>query len=125
MVFGRPELERGRFIEHGSSSMGRWLRARRVRLALWIAVVEGVLAVFDVIPWYAVVLAAAAAVLFYFGIGRSVRSDAVRQSSWIAAASQALVALVPALVVVVGTLALIAVALLALVALFALFSDRR
>lgn len=125
MVFSRPELERGPFIEHGSSSAGRWLRARRLRFALWIAVVEGLLTVFDIIPWYAVVLAAAAAVVFYFWAGRRLRSDAARQVSWVAAASQALVALVPALVVVIGTLALIAVAILALVALFALFAERR
>ena len=124
MVFGRPELERGRVIEHGSSSTGRWLRARRLRLALWIAVVEGVLVVFDVIPWYVVVLTAAAAILFYFWGGRKLGADTPRHLSWIAATSQALVALVPALVVVLGTLALIAIAILALVALFALFSDR-
>jgi len=28
-------------IEHGTSKSGRWLRARRVRLVLWVAVVEG------------------------------------------------------------------------------------
>ncbi len=86
--------------------------------------VEGVLAVFDVIPWYAVVLAAAVAVIFYFGVGRRLSSPTARQASWIVAASQALVALVPALAVVVGTLALIAVAIFAVVALLALFADR-
>ena len=45
--------------------------------------------------------------------------------TWIAAASQALVALVPVLVVVVGTLALIVASpLLAVVALVLLFADR-
>ena len=123
MVFGRPELERGRVIEHRSSLTGRWLRERRLRLALWIAVAEGLLAVF-VIPRYAVALLAAAAIAFHFWVGRRLRVDAARQISWIAATSQALVALVPALVIVVGTFALVAVALLALVALIALLSDR-
>jgi hypothetical protein len=43
---------------------------------------------------------------------------------WIAAVSQALVALVPLLVLVVGTLALVLVGLLAVVALVLLFSSR-
>ena len=110
-------------LEHGATRSGRWLHAHRVRVALWIAVVEGVLAVL-VIPRYAVVLAAAAAILFYFWAGRRLRLDAARQLSWIAATSQALVVLVPALVIILGTFALVAVAVLALIALFALFRDR-
>ena len=32
----------GPLVEHGSSRMARWLRARRVRIAFWIAVGEGI-----------------------------------------------------------------------------------
>jgi hypothetical protein len=53
------------------------------------------------------------------------RWDWARQASWIAAASQGLVALIPVLAVVVGTLALIGVAVIAVVALVLLFADRR
>ena len=112
-------------LEHGTSRTGRWLRARRVRIALWIAVAEGILIVFDVISGWLALLAAAIAILFYLLVGRELRADTVRQSSWILAASQVLVALVPVLVFVVGALAVIAVGLLAALALVALFADRR
>ena len=124
MVFGAPELSRGQVIEHRSSRLERWLRARRVRIALWIAVIEGVLVVIGPISRWIAVLVGVGAIAFYFLAGRDLPSQAGRQASWIAAASQALVLLVPVLVVVVGTLALIAVAILAVVALIALFSDR-
>jgi hypothetical protein len=115
----------GQVIEHGSSRGGGRLHGKRLRIALWIAVVEGVLVAFHVIPWWIAVLAAAALVLFYFWAGRALPSDTARQVSWIAATSQALVALVPILVAIVGTLALIAVGILAVLALIALFAEVR
>jgi hypothetical protein len=112
-------------LEHGTSRAGRWLRARRLRIALWIAVIEAVLVVFDAIPGWIALLTAAIVILFYVVVGRELRADAVRQSTWILAMSQVFVALVPVLVFVVGALALIAVGVLALIALFALFAGRR
>ena len=112
-------------VEHGSSSGGRWLRARRLKIALWIAVVEGLLVAVHVISWWIALPIAAALILFYLFVGRETRSDLVRQTSWIAAASQALMALVPILVIVIGTLTLIIVGVLAVVALVVLFADRR
>jgi hypothetical protein len=125
MVAGRPELGREPVLEHGTSSMGRWLRGNRIRLALAIAVIEGVLVAFDVIDWLPAILIALLLLLFYFTYGRRLRWDWARQASWIAAASQGLVALIPVLAVVVGTLALIGVAVIAVVALVLLFADRR
>ncbi len=112
-------------IEHDTTQHGRWLRSHRVRIAIWIAVIEGILVVVHVIPWWAAVIFAAVAVFLYFEVGRKSGSDTIRQSTWIVAASQALVALVPVLVLIVGTLALVAVALLAILALIALFAERR
>ncbi len=105
--------------------MGRWLRGRRLRIALWTAVVEGILVVTDVVPGLVALVVAAAVIAFYVLIGRQSGSDAVRQASWVAAASQVLVALVPVLVFIIGTLAIVAVALIAVVGLAALFADRR
>jgi hypothetical protein len=112
-------------LDHGTSRFGRWLRTRRLRLALWIAVAEGILIVFDVISGWLALLAGAIVILFYVLVGRELRADAVRQSSWILATSQVFVALVPVLVFVVGALALIVVGLLAVIALVILFADRR
>ena len=111
-------------LDHGTSRGGRWLRTRRLRLALWIAVIEGVLVVVDVIPGLTALLAAAGVIAFYLFFGREARSP-VREASWIAAASQVCVALVPVLVLVIGALALVAVVILAAIALLVLFADRR
>jgi hypothetical protein len=114
----------GQAIEHGSSRTGRWLRARRVRIAFWIAVAEGILIVFHAISWWAAIAIAAPVVVAWFSPAHRLRSDTARQVGWIAAVSQALVALVPVLLLVVGTLAVILVGVLAAVALILLFSSR-
>lgn len=116
-------IERGALIEHGSSRTGRWLRERRIRIALWIAVVEGILIVFHAISWPIALIVAISVGVLYFSAGNRLHSDVAGQVAWIAAVSQALVMLVP--VFIVGTLALIIVAILAVVALVLLFSDRR
>ena len=115
----------GHVLEHRSTPGGRWLRARRLRIALGIAVLEGLLVVVDVVEWWVAVVVAGAAILFYLLAGRDLRSYLARQASWIAATSQALVVLVPVLVVVISWLAIVALAILAVVALVVLFSDRR
>jgi hypothetical protein len=101
------------------------LRAKRLLLALSLAAIEGALVVLDVIPGWVAVVVAVLVIGLYLVAGRSARHDSVRQVSWIAAASQVCVALVPVLVAVAAVFALIAVAVLALVALVALLADRR
>src|SRR5204863_254903 len=93
----------------GSSRFGRWLHYRRVRIAFWIAVAEGVLIVFHAISWWAAIVIAALVLASWFSFAHRLRSDTVRQAGWTLAVSQALVALVPVLVLIVGTLALIIV----------------
>jgi hypothetical protein len=112
-------------IEHGSTRFGRWLRRYRLRFAFWVAVIEGLLLVFGVINRWAALLVAALVIVLYFAFAARLRPGAARDVLWAAAVSQALVALIPVLVIVVGTLALIAVGILAVVALIVLFGDRR
>jgi len=112
-------------IEHGTSRTGRWLRERRLRLAFWVAVVEGLLVLFDVIPgWFALVVGAVV-VLFWVLIGRGSGSDALRQATWTAAMSQVLVALIPVAAFILTTLAIVVLAIIALLALALLLADRR
>ena len=125
MVAGRPELGRESVVEHGTSTTSRWLRERRVRFAALIALVEGALVLIDAIPRWPALIVAGLVVAFYLAYARNLRSDLARQTTWIAAASQAMVALVPILLIVVGTLLVVAVGIIAVVALFVLFSDRR
>lgn len=114
---------RGDVVEHGASKSALWLQERRVRIALWIAVIEGLLVAVHVINRWVAIAIAIAAVTIYFFAGRESRSFTARQVSWIAATSQAAVVLIPFLLIVVGTFALVAVGLLAIVALVALFSE--
>ena len=111
-------------LEHRETRGARWLREQRLRVALWIAVAEGLLVVLGVIPAWAALGFAAAGLGFYLLAGRNLPGTA-RDVSWIVALAQVCVALVPALVFVVGALALMAVAAFAIVALVALLADRR
>jgi hypothetical protein len=120
MASSTPEV-----LEHRATRGGRWLRERRIRLALWIAVIEGLLIVVGVIPWSLAIIVAAAMVIAYFALRDRITSDTGRQGFWIAAASQAVVAVVPVLLAVAGVLALIVLALIGIVALLVLLGDRR
>jgi len=113
-------------IEAGSTRTGRWLRERRVRIALWAAVVEGLVAAFshDIGRW--TILALAVVVLaFYIVAGRQLRWDVARQLSWIAAASQVLAILVIIFAFILKLVAIVAIVIFALIALVYLFSDQR
>jgi hypothetical protein len=112
-------------LEHGTSKPGRWLQARRVRFALWIAAAEGILVIFShaATKWTVIVLAVVS-VMAWLG-GRDSRSDVVRQVLWIFAASQLLAVIAAILAFIVFWTAIVAVAIFAVVALFFVFSDRR
>ncbi|HXH88316.1 MAG TPA: hypothetical protein VNI55_06895 [Gaiellaceae bacterium] len=112
-------------IEHGNSRFGATLRSRRIRLVLGIVAIEGALVLFDAIPWWSVLVIAAAAFAVYIGSARHSRHLVVREASWIAAVSQLVVVLVPALALVVTTLVVILIVVVALVALALLVLDRR
>jgi hypothetical protein len=113
-------------IDARSSRASRWLRERRLRLALWIAVAEGiVVAIRGDISRYTVLIIAALVLLIYIAARDRIGWDAGRQVLWIVAASQVLALLVVILAFVVGLIALILVGLFALVALVYLFSDLR
>jgi hypothetical protein len=113
-------------LEGGSTRMGRWLRERRLRLALWVAIIEGLLVALthDLTRWTVLVIAVIV-LAFYIVAGRSMRWDVARQLSWIAAASQSLAILVIIVAFILGLLAIVLVALFAIVALAYLFSDYR
>lgn len=118
MAYSQP------MIEAGSTRTGRWLRERRLRLALWVAVIEGLLVALthDLTRWTVLVIAVIV-LAFYMTAGRSMRWDVVRQLSWIAAASQALAILVIIVAFILGIVAIALVALFAVIALVYLFSD--
>ena len=111
-------------LEHRSSATGRWLRAHRVKLALWIAVAEAILVLVHVIPTLVAVGIAISVVVAYFTVGRSIRSYTGRQAAWVGATSQALVVLVPLLLSLLAGLAIVAGVILVIAALVVLFARR-
>jgi hypothetical protein len=124
MATDRP-LEPTGTIEHRTSRAGRWLHARRVRIALWIAVLEGILVALthDFSRWTVIAVAIPLLAVYVFW-GRNARSDIARQLAWIAGASQALAVVVVILAFVLSWLALLLAGVFALIALIFLFSER-
>ena len=104
---------------------GRWLAERRLKIALGIAVAEGLLVAIekDVTRW-TVIIVAVPVIAFYILAGRTLGSGVGRQVSWIAAASQAISVIVVILGIVIGWLAFAAVAVIAVIALVYLVADR-
>jgi hypothetical protein len=112
-------------IDHDSTRAGRWLRQRRLRAALWIAVIEAVLAAFTHdISKVTIIVLGAVFVPIYLIWGRD-QGDTIRQLSWIAAASQALAVVAAVLAIFLGLLVLFIAGIFAAVALFLIFTDRR
>jgi hypothetical protein len=119
-------LQQHSAIDAHSTRMSRWLRERRLRLALWIAVIEGiVVAVRGDISRWTVVVVAVAVLAIYVSTRDRIRWDAGRQVIWVVAASQVMALLVVILAFIVGVVALVLVAAFAIVALVYLFSDLR
>jgi hypothetical protein len=110
-------------VEHGDTPQSRRLRRLRLRIALVIAAVEGILVLAGEIPWWVVMLAAAAALLARIAL-RSTDIQVVRQLTWIAAVSQLTVVLVPVAAAVLTALAVVVLVVIAIVALAALLRDR-
>jgi len=117
-------MDEPRIIEHGESSSARWLRERRLRLALLIAFVESLLVLFSAHGWRYVIIAVIVALTGYWFLGRR-RTGVAYEITWIAAVSQLLAVLVPVLWVLVKTLALIVLIALAVFLLAALLLDRK
>jgi hypothetical protein len=118
--------ETPRMIEHGTTRTGRWLRPRRTRIALWIAIAEGILvAVLNDFTRWTVVIIAVPLILLYALWGRTTSSDTARQFTWIAGASQALAVLFVLAFKIIGLFVIALVVFAAIVATVFFFTDRR
>jgi hypothetical protein len=112
-------------IEHGTTRWGRWLKVRRIRIALWIAVLEGIIVAVspDFTKW--TVIAIAVPILAIYALwGRNAKSDTTYQVAWIAGASQSLAVVIVILGVLLSWLPLVLAAIFAGVALLFLYHDR-
>ena len=108
-----------------TSRLGRRLHTRRLQIALWIAVVEGVIILISKnISWWVAIIIAVPFILFYILAGRTLESDAGRQLAWIAGASQTFVVLLAILFTIIKVIMIILIAIFALIAVIFLYSDR-
>ena len=112
-------------LEHRDTRFSRRLRRRRTQVALVIALVEAVLLLAGLLPWWVAVATAVASVAAYVWVGRSHASPTVRTVTWVAAVSQLIVVLVPVGIVLAGVLVLAVLVAAAAVALAVLLLDRR
>jgi uncharacterized membrane protein YbhN (UPF0104 family) len=111
--------------EFRPSRTGRWLAQRRLKIALGIAVLEGILvAVEKDFSRWTVIIISAPIIAFYLFAGRALGSDTGRQLSWIAAASQAFAVILCIVALVVGAFVLILAGVFAAVALILLLGER-
>ena len=111
-------------IDNDSSRSSRWLHHHRWRFMLWLVAIEGLLYLVHVLHWWEAVVLAFVGVALYFYGGRSSRSDTVREGTWIVAASQLLVLLVPIVLKLAEAVAIAIVALAAVAGLIFLFAER-
>jgi hypothetical protein len=105
--------------------LGGRLRFHRVRIALWIGALEGVVVIFshDLTKWTVMVLAIIAGLAYV--LGRNAKSNVVRQVLWIFAASQLLAFLLASLGWIVKWALIAGVIVVAILGLAYLFVDRR
>ena len=97
----------------------------RFKLALGIAVAEGIIVAFakDFSAW-TVIIISVPIIAFYFFAGRTLESRSARDASWVAAAAQALAVCLCIIWLVVGSLALIGAGILAAIVLVLLLGER-
>ena len=124
MATDRP-LEPPGPIEHGTTRAGRWLRRRRIWIALWIAVFEGLfVAVSHAYSRWTIIAIAIIVLALYVLVGRKLESDTARQIFWIAGLSQSLAVLVVIFSFIVVWISLIVAGIFAAIALLFLLNDR-
>ncbi len=111
--------------ERRPGGVGGWLAERRLKIALGIAVLEGILvaAEKDFSRW-TVIIISAPIIAFYLFAGRALESNVGRQLSWIAAASQAFAVILCVVALVIGAFVLIIAGVFAAIALILILGDR-
>jgi hypothetical protein len=117
-------MSTGTALEHDRSSRDGWLRQHRVRTALWIAVLEVILAALTAsISKYTIIALGLVKIPVFLIWGKDQRGT-IRQVSWIAAASQALAIVAVLLSHFIGLFVLVLAGIFAAVALLLIFADR-
>ena len=107
------------------SRTGRWLAERRLKIALGIAVLEGIVVAVekDFTRWTLIIISAPI-IAFYLFAGRSLQSATGRKVAWVAAAAQAFAVVFTVIALVIGAFVLIVAGIFAVIALILIFGER-
>jgi hypothetical protein len=106
-------------------STASWLATNRMKLALGIAVAEGIfVAVEKDFSRVTVIVIAIPVILFYLLAGRTLDSRLAREISWVLAMSQALAVVAAIIAIMVPVIALVLAGAFGAVAVYLLFHDR-
>jgi hypothetical protein len=102
-----------------------WLRRNRLKIALGIALFEGiVVALEEDFSRWTVILIAIPVVLFYLLAGRTLDSETGREISWILAMSQAMAVVAAIVALTIPVIALVLAGVFGAVAIYLLLHDR-
>lgn len=102
-----------------------WLRENRLKIALGIAVAEGLfVALEEDFSRVTVIVIAIPVVLFWLLAGRTLESETGRDISWILAMSQALAVCAAIIAILIPVVALVIAGLFGAVAVYLLYHDR-
>jgi|SRR5688572_5709106 len=102
-----------------------WLRENRLKVALGIAVAEGLfVALEEDFSRVTVIVIAIPVVLFWLLAGRSLDSELGREISWILAMSQALAVVAAIVAILIPAIALVLAGIFGAIAAYLLYHDR-
>ena len=104
---------------------GSWIWENRIKLALGIALGEGLfVALEEDFSRVTVIIVAIPVILFYLLAGRTLESRLARELSWVLAVSQALAVVAAIVAFAIPTIALVLAGVFGVIALYLLLHDR-
>jgi hypothetical protein len=109
----------------GGSPKGSWIWENRIKLALGIALAEGLfVALEEDFSRVTVIIIAIPIILFYLLAGRTLESRFAREVSWVLAVSQALAVVAAIVAFAIPAVALVLAGVFGVIALYLLLHDR-
>jgi hypothetical protein len=111
-------------LDQPASKPASYLREHRLKLAIWIGAIEGLLALLGIIWGPVIYVLAVVAIAWWFTMGRRYKSPTARNLTWIFAASQGIAVVIPAVLHIAKWVAITAIVIAAVVGLAILFMDR-